>query len=47
MDIRVLVTYTTKYGATAEIAKKIGDFRDWEVISSWTTAIADVLKKEA
>jgi menaquinone-dependent protoporphyrinogen oxidase len=24
MDIRVLVAYATKYGATAEIAEKIG-----------------------
>jgi len=24
----------------------LGDFRDWEAITSWATAIADVLKEE-
>jgi len=23
----------------------LGDFRDWEAITSWTTAIADALKE--
>ena len=80
MNKRVLVTYATKYGATAEIAEKVGevqpheivvfhgalevealnfiekrmikmveaptgDFRDWQGIIAWATAVAETLKE--
>lgn len=30
----------------SKVKAPLGDFRDWEAVTSWATAIADVLKKE-
>jgi len=29
-----------------KVESPIGDFRDWDAITSWATAIADVLKEK-
>jgi len=29
------------------VKSPVGDFRDWDAITSWTTAIADALKKQS
>lgn len=45
LDIKKL-NFLEKF-AIKNVKSPVGDFRDWDAITSWTTAIADELKKQS